>query len=256
MPTELGIADNPRAVIGGNAPPPTPFEIAEKAVNDIYEETALWLDGHKIDSKEMADGVGNLLTAIRAAEKLADDTRKAEKEPLDEAIKEVQARYAPLIADTKAVKGKTVRAAEACKAALQPWLIAEDARLRAEAQAKRDEADRRRREAEEALRASDAQNLAEREAAEAKLSEARRAETAANVASRQTATAGGAFGRSAGLRTVWVVAIDDPVVAARSCWAEAREVMIAAMQDWAEREVRSGRHAIPGFKITEDRRAA
>ena len=37
------LAENPRAVVGGNNPPakPTPFELAEKAVNDIYDETVL-----------------------------------------------------------------------------------------------------------------------------------------------------------------------------------------------------------------------
>lgn len=256
MPSDTMLADNPRAVIGGNSPPPTPYEIAAKGVNDIFEETTLWLDGVKIDSKELADGVANLLAKIRETEKLADDARKAEKKEHDDAIAEIQARYNALIGNTKAVKGKTVLASEACKAALQPWLIAEDARLRAEAQAKREEADRQRHEAEEALRASDAQNLAEREAAEARLSEARRAETAANVAGRQTATAGGAFGRSAGLRTVWVAEISDPVIAARTVWTEGREELLAFLQSWAVHQVRGGRRDIPGFKISEDKRAA
>ena len=247
---------NPRAVIGDNRPPPTPFEIAEKAVNDIYDEVVLWLDGKAIDSQAMADGVANLLATIRTAEKLADDTRKAEKEPLDEAIREIQARYAPLIGDTKAARGKTVLAAEACKSALQPWLVAEDARLKGEAQAKRDEADRQMREAEEALRASDAQNLAEREAADAAWSAARRAQTAANVASRQTATAGGNLGRAAGLRTVWLAEIDDPVTAARTVWTEAREELLSFLQGWASARVRAGRRKIPGFRITQDRRTA
>ena len=70
------VTHNPRAVIGDNAPPPSPFEIAEKAVNDIYDEVVLWLDGKPIDSQELADGVGNLLAEIRKAEKLADDTRR------------------------------------------------------------------------------------------------------------------------------------------------------------------------------------
>lgn len=239
--------------IGHNQPPdePTPYEIAEKAVNDIYNETLLWLDGHAIDSKDMADGIANLLAEIRKAEKLADDARKAEKEPHDKAIAEIQSRYAPLIADTKAVKGKTVLATEACKAALAPWLQAEDRRLRAEAQAAREQADLKRREAEEALRASDAQNLAEREAAEALLRQAKRAETVANVAGRQTATAGGAFGRAAGLRTSFKVTITDEKDAARTMWREAREEMMSFLQEWAERRVREGVRSLPGFSIVD-----
>lgn len=253
--TDTALAENPRAILGGNSPPPdpTPYDIARKAVEDIYQETVLWLDGHAIDSKEMADGVGNLLAGIRKAEKLADEARKAENKPFDDGKAEVQARYAALIGDTKTTKGKTVLAAEACKAALQPWLLAEDRRLAEEARVAREEADRRRREAEAALRASDATNLAAREAAEGLLSQAKRADIAANVAHRQTATAGGAFGRSAGLRTTWTVTIDDPVVAARTCWTEAREEMLEFLQAWAVRQARAGRHSIPGFAIAEQR---
>lgn len=250
-------AENPRAVIGANQPPesidPSPYDLAEKAVNDIYAETTLWLDGHAIDSQAHADGVGNLLAAIRKAEKQADDARKAEKEPHDKAIKEIQDRYNVLIGDTKAVKGKTVLAAEACKAALAPWLLAEDRRLKEEARLARAEADRKRREAEEAFRMSDAQNLAAREAAEALLSQAKKAETVANVAGKQTATAGGSFGRAAGLRTTWKVTIANETYAARTMWAEAREELVACLQSWAERRVREGVRSLPGFSITEEK---
>lgn len=255
MPPDTALADNPRAIIGGNAPPLSPFEIAEKAVNDIYAKTLLWLDGHTVDSQELADGVANLLAEIRKAEKLADDTRKAEKATLDAAIAEIQTRYAPLIADTKAVTGKTVLAAAACKTALQPWLDAEDRRIKEAARMAREEAERQRREAEDALRASDAANLAERARAEELLSAAKRAETAANVAGRQTATAGGEFGRATGLRTVYVPSIANEVIAARHVWTEAREEMREFLIGWAERQVRLGVRTIPGFTITEEKRA-
>lgn len=241
--------ENPRAVIGNNAPPPSPFELVEKAVNDIYSETLLWLDGKAIDSAAMADGVANLLAEIRKAETLADETRKAENEAFDKGKAAVQAKYAPLIGNTKAVKGKTVLAAEACKAALQPWLIAEQQRIDEAARLAREEADRQRCEAEAALRAS-AADLAAREVAEALLHDAKRAETTANVAGRQTATAGGSFGRSAGLRTVYVATMTDPTVAARTMWNEAREELMTTLQVWADRRVREGVRALPGFNIS------
>lgn len=256
-PSDPALSDNPLIVIGGNNPPElTPFEIAEKAVNEIYDETVLWLDGQKIDSQELADGVANLLAEIRKAEKLADDTRTAEKAPLDEAVKAIQAKYAPLIADTKSMKGKTVLAAQACKAALQPWLDAEDRRLAAEAAAARAEADRKRQEAEAALRASEADNLAEREAAEEQLREARKAEAAANVASRKTATAGGAFGRAVGLRTGWEVVLDDPQAAARHYWTTDRSALDTLLLSLAERDIKAGKRGIPGVVIVEKKTAA
>jgi len=253
-PSDIAITENPRAVIGGNAPPGlTPFEIAEKAVCDIYAEAIMWLDGHTIDSRELADGVANLLAKIREAEKLADETRVAEKAPLDEAIKEIQARYAPLIGDTKAVKGKTVLASAACKKALQPWLQAEDRRLKEEARLAREEADRRRRDAEEALRATQAADLAARAEAEALLSAAKKAETIANVTERQTAKAGGIFGRSASLRTTFVPSITDPVLVMRHYWINAREEMLTFVTGLVERDIRLGRRDIPGVEVTETR---
>ena len=58
-------------------------EEAEKAVNDAYGETLLWLDGASIESQEIADGVGNLLALLRAAEAKAEAARVAEKKPFD-----------------------------------------------------------------------------------------------------------------------------------------------------------------------------
>jgi hypothetical protein len=254
----MPLDNNPREVIGGNFPPvSTPFEIAAKAVDDIYDETVLWLDGQVIDSQKLADGVANLLTEIRKAEQLADETRKAEKKPLDEAIAEIQARYAPLIGNTKAGTGKTVLAAAACKTALQPWLTAEDRRLRDEAAAARAEADRLRHAAAEALQAaarSEAQapNLTERAAADTLYHAAQRAGIAANAAGRQTAKAG-SFGRSTHMRTSYTVAVDDEVAAARTYWASHRADVLTFLVGLAERDVRAGARAIAGFTITEQK---
>ena len=245
--------DNPRAVIGGNQPPePTPFELAAAAVDDIYDETVLWLDGQQITTQRLADGVANLLGEIRKAHKFADDTRKGEKAPLDEAIAEIQARYQPLIGDTKAGRGKTLLAADACKAALQPFLDAEDKRLREEARAKREEADRAAAEAAAAMRSAAAENLAEREAAEALYTASQRAATAANAAARQTAKAG-SIGKASSLRTTYEVTITDEVEAARSYWASHRDEVLAFLVSLAERDVRAGKRSIAGFAIVERR---
>src|ERR1700675_1300534 len=200
--------------IGHNRPPPTPYELPVKAVEDIYGETVLCLDGHTIDSQEMADGVGNLLAEIRRAEKIAEAARVAEKTVRDQQVNEIQARYAPLIGNTKSVKGKTVLAAEACKAALQPWLLAEDKRIKEAARLAREEADRQAREAAEALQKTEASDLNSRAEAEYLYGQAKKADLAANAAARQTATAGGSFRRAAGLRTVYVPILTGPMTAA------------------------------------------
>jgi hypothetical protein len=241
--------------IGHNGPPPdapTPFDVAAKAVHDIYDETVLWLDGQKITTKELADGVANLLGEIRKAEQLADATRKLEKAPLDAAIAEIQARYAPLIGNTKSGKGLTLVAMDACRKALQPWLDAEDQRLRDEAQAKREAAIEAAAAAEAALREAAPDNLAERGAAEALYSQSQRAQTAANVASRATAKAG-SVGRATALRRTYVVSIDNAVEAARWGWASHRDEMLAFLLALAERDQRAGAQSIPGFVIVEQK---
>ena len=258
----MSAAEQPIAGIGHNgAPPddeptpPTPFDLAQKAVEDAYAETLLWLDGHAIDSQAMADGVGNLLAVIRKAHDLADETRKAENKPFDDGKAEVQRRYAPLIADTKAMKGKTILAMEACKRALQPWLDAEDKRIEEGRRRAREEADRIAREAQDAIRAADHTNLEEREAAETLLRQAKKAEKVASIADRQTAKAGGAMGRAASLRTVHVAVVTDLRAFAGWVWKARQPEIAEFLRGLANRLVHEGKRDLPGVEVREERKA-
>lgn len=244
------LALNPRAVIGGNSPPLSPFEEAEKKVEDIYGEAKLWLDGAKVDSKDLADGIGNLLKTIRDARKFADEQRKIENEPFDKGKAEVQARYKPLLE-------KADLAAQACKLALQPWLDAEDRRLKEEARKAREEAERKEREAREAYQKAqqDAANLAERERVEAMLKDAKRAERTANKAEKQTATAGN-IGRAVSLRTIAVPVVTDPTAFARYVWTEHRQEMDTFLDELVRRLYAAGHRQMPGVSIREERKTA
>lgn len=246
----IATPENPRAVMGGNNPPPSPFEIAEKSVNDVYDEAKLWLDGGKVDSQQLADGIANLLAELRKAGKVAEDNRKADKKPHDDAGKAVQEQYKPLLE-------KVEQATNACKKALQPWLNKIEDEKREAARKAQEEADKKRREAEDAIRASDATNLEERAAAEALLKDAKKAQTAANAASKQTATAGGSMGRAVGLRSVWRATMTDPVAAARHFWTQpdTKEELTAFVQGLADKAVRGGARSIPGFDIKETKEA-
>ena len=130
------------------------------------------------------------------------------------------------------MKGKTTLAIAACKKALQGWLDKVDAELREKARLAREEADAKQLAAQEALRAAQSTDLAAREAAEELVRDAKKAETQANIASRQTATAGGAMGRAASLRTVWVASVEDPIAFGRYAWASHREEYGAFLQGW------------------------
>lgn len=240
--------ENPRAVIGGNNPPPSPFETAEAAVERIYGEAVLWMDGATVDNADLADGINGLIVELGKAKKLADETRKIEKKPHDDASKAVQALYMPLIE-------KCDLAVAACKKALEPWLKKLADEIEAEAKVAREEAEAKRLAAEAAIRARDTTNLAETAAAEALVKAAKKADAIANKAERTTATAGGAMGRATGLRTTYTPVMTDPVLAARHYWAAERQEMLDTLQRLADADVRGGKRTIPGFDVTEFKRA-
>ena len=91
-----------------------------------------------------------------------------------------------------------------------------------------------------------------REAAEALVRDAKKREAAANVAERQTAKAGGMFGRSASLRTIYIAAINDPLVFGGHVWTNHRVEYETFLQDLADRLVHNGARTIPGVTITEE----
>lgn len=252
-------AENPRAVIGGNMPPePTPFERVRDKIGKLYDEAAMYLDGEPVNSQGMADDIGNLLNLIRAAEKEADEARKDEARPHDDAKAEIQTRYNALIGNTKSVKGKTVLASEACKKALQPWLEKLEAEKLAAAEKARKEAEEKAAAAQEALRARDAANLEQAAAAEALLKDAKKAERAAAKAENDGAKAGSSvFGRVVSLRTSYRPEITDATAFARFLWTAHRDVLNEFLSAQAKRLVDGGARgdALPGVVIHEEKRA-
>lgn len=240
------------AKIGDNNPPEkTPFERVSERIDDLWTEAKNWLDGSKVTTETESEAVSKLLDDFRKAEKEANDARKAEVKPYDEAKAEIQARYAPLIADTKAVKGRTVLAIEACKVALDPWLAKKEAEQKAIAEAARKEAEEKQRAALEAMaKAREANDLAQREEAEAALQEAKKADQAASRAEKTKAHATGGT-RAVGLRTSYAPELTDGVAAARHYWATRRTDMEAFLLDQARKDVATGVREIPGFTINE-----
>ena len=236
------------ATAGHNNPPePTPFEAASEEITGLYGEAKNFLDGEKITNQGMADSIAQLLNLIRAARKTADAARKVEAKPFDDGKAEVQGRYNPLF-------NKADLATTACKQALAPWLEKLDAEKKAVTEKARLEAEEAKRVAQEAIRAADADNLAEREAAEALLEEAKAAEIASRRAAKDTAKASGGVGRAASLRTDYKPKLTDPVAAARHYWQVKRPEMEAFLTGLAEKDLRAGVGTIPGFDIVEERK--
>jgi hypothetical protein len=243
-------------LMGHNNPPveiePTPFEMSEVEIGDLYAEAKNWLDGEPVTSQAQADGLSKLIDDLRKSAKLADERRVAENKPFDDGKAEVQARYAPLIADTKSVKGKAVLAIDMAKQALAPWLQKLEAEKQAAAAKARAEADEKLRIAQDALRASQVADLDKREAAEALIREAEKAEATATKAEGAKAHATGGS-RAMGLRSVWRAEMTDGRAAAAHYWTTRRRDVDAFFQGLADADVRAGKREIPGFNIIEDR---
>jgi hypothetical protein len=251
------LGENARIHIGANNPPePTPFEAVEARINDLYDEAKQWLDGEPVTTQGMADGLNKLIGLIRDAEKEADDLRKAEAKPHDDAKAEIQARFNVLIGNTKTVKGKTVLALDAAKKALTPWLDKIEAEKRAAEAKARMEAEAARIKAEEAFRQSRADDLAAREEAERLATEAKEAERTAARASKDKASAKGGAGRATGLRTYYRAEVTDGTEFARYVWKNYREEMDEFLNGLAKRLVDINHDTpIPGVTIHIERKA-
>jgi hypothetical protein len=213
---------NAHATIGHNNPPePTPFDLSKDSISALFDEAKNWCDGEPISTQGQADMVQKLLRDIQAAEKEADERRVAENKPFDDGKAEVQARYAPLIANTKSVKGMTVLAVEACKKALAPWLIKVDAENRAKA--------------------------------EALVQEAKAAETATRRADNAKASAKGE-GRAVTLRDKYTPEVTDYTAFARHVWTTHRSDMEDFLSMQAVKLVAAGvRSGVPGVTIHHER---
>lgn len=243
----VALAENPRAVVGGNNPPePTPYEKALKRIEDLYGEASLWMDGAPVNSAEVCDGIGNLKSLLLEAGKEAEQARKVEAKPFDEGKAEVQKRYNPLAK-------KVELAVDACRKAQEPWLKKVADELAAKAEVARLEAAEKAQLAQAAIQATDVTNLAGRAEAEALVEDAKIAARVATKAGKATAKAGGATGRATALRSVWSAKVVDPVKAARHYWSVAPDEINAFIQSLADRDVLHDARVIPGVSITEDK---
>ncbi|MBX5206731.1 hypothetical protein [Rhizobium sp. NZLR11] len=248
------LAENPRAVIGNNAPPVelTAFEAVKINITDLYDEARLWLDGEPVKTQEQADALNTLKARIKDSIKAAETQRVLESTPHKQKIDEIQARYNELIGNNKSVTGIALKAEEACNAALKPYLVELDRQQQEAARIAREEAARKQEEALAAMRARDAANLQSREEAERLVLEAKQAEAAATAAEKVRAHAKG-DGRATGLRTVHRAVMVDRQLAAKWVWLDRNEELMTWIQDQADKAVRSGVRSIAGFEVIEER---
>lgn len=220
-----------------------PDELAMQTIRDLYDEAKNWADGEPITSEDMHGVVSDLDAQIAAAAKKADDMRKAEKKPHDDAAAGVQKKWADVI-DTK--KGKAVKAREALKTMLTEWRSkvakAEEERA-AQLRAAAIEASRN---AQEAMRES-AGNLDAREDAEEAAATAKKLEKEANRAVRDA-------GKGLGLRTRYVVEIANDADALD--WAFSKNpggFLDMALTMARDHATTTKTETIPGFRVIKEK---
>jgi hypothetical protein len=230
------------ATLLANAPA-DPATLFREEIDDLLLEARNYLDGEPIANETQADAVSSLLNRLRRVSKDADDARKVEKKPHDDAAKAVQAKWTPIIA-------KADLAASTAKEALAPWLRAVEEKQRAEAEAARAEAERLAQIAAEAhARADDLQSA---EDAERLLKAADAARKDAAKADKAKAHAKGGE-RAVGLRSVWTPTLTDACAALKHYRERQPELLKQWLVEQAERDVRAGARSIPGFDVTEAR---
>ncbi|KAB0570607.1 hypothetical protein [Brucella pituitosa] len=234
------------AQAGHNNPPTSAYEEIKQEIEDLFAEAKNFADGEAIDNQALADAVTELHDNLHEAGKRADEVRKDEAKPHDDAKAEIQTRYNKLIGNTKTSgKGKVVLGKEVLQGLLTPWRNKVAAEKEAAAKAAREEADRVIREAQEAIQAS-AGNLEAREQAEELVKEAKQADRWAKREDKAATT-------GTGLRSVWHCDLVDEGVALDHYWGKRPEAFKDLIVNMAQTDVRSGIRSIPGFRVYEER---
>lgn len=248
MPRSAAVSDFDPTDIAGSVPKThnqDPFDVLKQELDDLYDEAKNFCDGEPIGSEEMAAAITELHDRIHECGTRAEALRVAEKKPLDDKVAAIQAKFHPLIGNTKAGKGKVVLGKDACQSLLTPWRkkVADDKAAIAAKQAA--EAAAAKEAAEAAIRSSSG-NLGAREYAEELLADAKKLERGAKRADK-AATNG------TGLRSVWNVNIADEEKALEWAYLLAPGEFMALALSLAEEKVRGGVRSIEGFSIVEDK---
>lgn len=199
----------------------------------------------EITNQTQCDLARNIQAQLLALNKRADAMHKAEKAPVLEAERAVEAKFS--------FRKNVASLASALREKFERWMQGEERRQREEAQRKLREEQARvaaecaRIEAERAKQKDD-DPVAFHTSPEPELPEM------PTVAEPVKVSAGGGFGRKSGLKSVWVASLTD-VGAALAHYRENAK-LIELLQKLADADVRAGKRTIPGFTVSEERRAA
>lgn len=226
-----------------NATPDIAFSMA---IDDLYAEAANFVDGAPIETDGQAANLAAIITEAKRIRKDADAARKAEKQPHDDAAKEVQAKWLPILSKAEDV-------VTAIQRPLTTWLQAQEAEQRRLANEAQAEADRLAAEAIAAAKTSGSLEdlTATRELQDAAVKAGKIAKQAGKAKSH---VQGG--GRAIGLRTYWKAEMTDSAAALRWARETHPDELKEFLRELAGKAVNAGAREIPGFTIKNERKVA
>lgn len=140
-----------RGEIGGNNPPA--LEAFSMAIDDWMDEAKNHLDGKEIENQAQADDLGTILKTMKELARDAEKARKEEKQPHLEAGKAVDAAWKPYLDKAKLVIAEATKPLTAWRTKVQAEKDAEARRLREEAEAMLQQADKAKKTANKIDRA-------------------------------------------------------------------------------------------------------
>jgi len=123
--------EHEKVPMGGNrAPEDNSFEGLQSAIEDLAREARLRIEGPPVRDQDEADRLANLADLLANLYKRADEARKIEKRPHDEAATQVQQKWARLLLAAETYRNIKFKL-------LTPWLkkLADDQKKTAEAAA-------------------------------------------------------------------------------------------------------------------------
>ena len=247
--------------IGHNNPPePTPFERVKAEADERIDTANRWItERPTITDAEMAEKATGFRDQLAATWKAADKQRAADKAPHMAAAKAVDDQYRDTLAMLES-------AGKAVKAKLTAWLVAEDARLKAEQRAQAEAAWQAKIEAEKAAYAAEVAAktpggdvLRSQAEADRKATEAGRAAALA-TAPVKAAIKGDYNAKAVTLRSTWSAEVIDAKAALKH-YGKNPAVQAAALAKALElatadaKALKDAERAPPGFRFVETKTA-
>jgi len=211
------MTDNPRAVIGDNAPP-SPMETCASLHNGVISEAQNWCDGEPVTTEAQMHAVDAVLKAFKTYRSALDKAAKEQTAPLHTVWKAEVAAVKAYTDDADRLQAALV----ACVGPFKTKLAAEKAEADRIAQAAAWEATRNAREAAASVNVADIEQA--REAAVI-MAEAEELQRLANAAKKDVVR---------GMRTVTHYEVTDHKALLNWIAKNARDDMTAFIDAWAK----------------------